>query len=245
MIKGRIHAIETMGLHDGPGIRTVFFMQGCPLRCKYCHNPDALSFKGGQVYTVDELVMFAKRYKSYYKTSGGVTFSGGEALMQGAFLLEAIKALKNEGIHVALDTSGIGQSSYFNEILSYVDMVIMDVKHVNKNAYKDLTGLSMKRLDAFHDALQAFNGQIWVRHVMLPGYTDNLTSMDALFNYISLWHKKIEKIEILPYHKLGVDKYYQLGLEDPLKDIDEMDSSIAKSFELYLMKKLKKLKIAV
>jgi len=245
MVKGRIHSIETMGLHDGPGIRTVFFMQGCPLRCKYCHNPDALSFKGGKEYTVSDLLAFAKRYKAYYKSNGGVTFSGGEALMQGEFLLEATKALKAEGIHVAIDTSGVGQSSYFESILKLVDMVIMDVKHFNKQDYKDITGLSMKRTDAFNDALRHFEGKLWVRHVMVPGFTDNEASMDAFFNNISHWHKIIEKVEILPYHKLGVDKYYQLDLEDPLKDVEAMDPSIAKDYELYIMNKLKGLKIAV
>lgn len=234
MVKGRVHSIETMGLLDGPGIRTVFFMQGCPLKCKYCHNPDSLCFDGGKGYTVDELVAFAKRYKPYYKDNGGVTFSGGEALMQGEFVYEAIKALKAEGIHVVLDTSGVGQSFYFSKILDLVDMVIMDVKHFDSAFYKDLTGVSMKRSHQFIDALKTFQGDVWVRHVMVPGYTDNYESMNKLFKYISQWRKDIAKVEILPYHSLGVDKYYQLGLSYPLEGVPEMDKDLAFEYQEYL-----------
>lgn len=245
MIKGRIHSIETMGLLDGPGIRTVFFLQGCPLKCKYCHNPDTITTKGGKEYTVDEVVKIAKRYKSYYRDTGGVTFSGGEALLQGAFLLEGIKALKAEGIHVALDTSGVGQTQYFKEILELVDLVILDIKHFNKVGYKDITGVSMKWSEAFMNAMDHYKNKLWIRHVMVPGYTDNFESMDQLFHYVLNWYKIIEKIEILPYHKLGSDKYFQLGLEDPFKDVKEMSKDQAMVFQEYLEAKMKKYRIAV
>jgi|LGVE01.1.fsa_nt_gb pyruvate formate lyase activating enzyme len=245
MIKGRIHSIETLGLLDGPGVRTVFFMQGCPLKCKYCHNPDALNFDGGKVYTVDELVTFAKRYKPYYKNNGGVTFSGGEALMQSEFVYEAMKALKKENIHIALDTSGVGQSSYFDQLLELTDLVILDIKHFDSENYRDITGISMKRTEAFMNALDGYNGEIWLRHVMVPGYTDNYTSMDDFFKFISYLHKKIAKIEILPYHKLGVDKYYQLDLSYPLEGVPEMEPSEAKIYEDYMMRKLDRYSIAV
>lgn len=244
MLKGRIHSIETMGLLDGPGIRTIFFLQGCPLKCKYCHNPDSIAFKGGQEYTVDEIVKIAKRYKPYYRQNGGVTFSGGEALMQGEFLLSAIQALKSEGIHVALDTSGVGQVAFFLPIIEAVDLILLDVKHFNYNDYKDLTGVSMKWSESFMKALDHFKGKLWIRHVMVPGYTDNFEAMNQLFHFLGKWLKIIEKIEILPYHKLGIDKYYQLGLEDPLKGIPEMSKDDADMYQDYLMKKMK-LSVAV
>jgi len=240
MIKGQIHSIETMGLFDGPGIRTVFFFQGCPLKCSYCHNPDSQSFKGGKTYSVDEIVKFSKRYKPYYKDNGGVTFSGGEALMQGEFLLEAIKALKAEGIHVALDTSGVGISHYYKEVLDLVDLLILDIKHYQKDPFRDLTGISMKRTTAFFEAVSNYKNKLWIRHVMVPGITDSYQSMDALYEFISNWSKMIEKIEILPYHKLGIDKYYQLEMPYRLKDTKEMDKEIAFEYQQYLMKKLDK-----
>ncbi len=240
MIKGQIHSIETMGLFDGPGVRTVFFFQGCPLKCSYCHNPDSQSFKGGKTYSVDDIVNFAKRYKPYYKDTGGVTFSGGEALMQGEFLLETMKALKAEGIHIALDTSGVGTSHYYDEILALTDLLILDIKHFEKDPFKDLTGISMKRTSAFYDAIENYKNKLWIRHVMVPGITDSYQSMDHLFDFISIWSKMIEKIEILPYHKLGIDKYSQLGIKDPLEDVKEMDEGLAKSYELYINDKLNK-----
>jgi len=240
MIKGQIHSIETMGLFDGPGVRTVFFMQGCPLKCTYCHNPDSQSSKGGKTYTVDEVVKFAKRYKPYYKQNGGVTFSGGEALMQGEFVYEAMKALKAEGIHIALDTSGIGQTYYYKQILQQTDLLILDIKHVEKEAFRDITGVSMKWTRSFMDAVSEFAGRIWIRHVMMPGVTDDFKSMDNLYNYIAIWSEKIEKIEILPYHKLGVDKYYQLGMPYLLEDTEEMDKEEALIYQEYLMNKLDK-----
>lgn len=236
MLKGRVHSIETMGLVDGPGIRTVFFMQGCPLKCKYCHNPDALDFNGGKEYTVDELVAFAKRYKPYYKNDGGVTFSGGEALMQSPFIYEAMKALKAEGIHIALDTSGVGQSSYYEKILDLVDVVLLDIKHFEAKSYFDLTMSSMKRTDKFMEALSDYKGELWIRHVMVPGVTDSYAAMDELCSYITKWSNIIEKIEILPYHRLGVDKYYQLGLEYPLEGVPEMDKEEALKYQDYLRK---------
>jgi len=240
MIKGHIHSIETMGLFDGPGIRTVFFMQGCPLKCSYCHNPDSQCFEGGTTYTVDELVRFAKRYKPYYKDNGGVTFSGGEALMQGEFVYEAMKALKAEGIHTVLDTSGVGQTFYYKKILEYTDLLILDVKHFEKNQYRDITGVSIKWLSSFMDEVNEYQGKLWIRHVMVPGITDDKISMDNLYEYISNWSEKIEKIEILPYHKLGLDKYYQLDIPYQLENTAEMDKEEALCHQNYLINKLEK-----
>lgn len=235
MVTGNIHSIETMGLVDGPGIRTVIFLKGCPLRCTYCHNPDTQICGGGKSYTVDEIVSFVKRYKRYYDASGGgVTFSGGEALMQGAFLKEAMTALKNEGIHIALDTSGYGDERYYKDILPLVDVLLLDIKHHDDIAHKRLVGKSMHGLHHFMSHLDLLKGNIWIRHVMIPGLTDSTESMDKLFVHIENFSKRIEKIEILPYHKLGVQKYAQLGIKDPMVDTPEMDKDRAKELEAYI-----------
>ncbi|MCG8565981.1 MAG: pyruvate formate-lyase-activating protein [Desulfobacterales bacterium] len=242
MLKGRIHSIETMGLMDGPGIRTIFFMQGCGLKCIYCHNPDSMRFQGGTLYTVDELVSFVKRYRPYYKETGGVTFSGGEALMQGKFLAEAVKALKTEKINIALDTCGVGQPRYYDDILRHVDFLLLDIKHYDPHEYQRLTGICMEKSREFMARVADFQGRIWIRHTMVPGFTDNGESMDRLFDHIRPWAASIDKIEVLPYHKMGVGKYELMGLDDPLKDTPEMSKSRAKAFQDRLEDKLNRQK---
>lgn len=242
-MRGSVHSVETLGLLDGPGIRTVFFLKGCPLACKYCHNPDTQSTDGGQIYSVNDVVSVAKKNKSYYEaTGGGVTFSGGEPLLQGDFLLSCIKALKEEGIHVTLDTSGYGQKNTMSEIIKLVDLILLDIKHVDDLGYKNLIGVSMNGLNHFMSLLKLSNTPIWVRHVMVPTYTDNQESMDKLLSLSKDILNWVEKIEILPYHKLGIDKYSQLDLIDPLKTIDEMSVEIAEAFEENINQTLTQLK---
>lgn len=239
MIKGRVHSIETMGLLDGPGIRTIFFLQGCPLRCSYCHNPDTQQLAGGTEMTPSEVVQTAKRYLPYYRRSGGgVTFSGGEPLLQGAFLLETIKLLKAEGVHTALDTSGFGQEKFFDEILELVDVVIVDIKHFDREEHRKLTGVKMKGRNPFLNRLADYKGKIWIRHVMVPGMTDSKKAMDHLYQTIQFLAKSIEKIEILPYHKMGLEKYEALQMADPLANVDEMDHDQAEVFQEMLRQKL-------
>lgn len=236
MTSGRIHSIETMGLLDGPGIRTIVFLQGCPLRCQYCHNPDTQNVKGGEVTTPEALVTMAKRYKPYFERSGGgVTFSGGEPLLQGKFLLESLKLMKAAGIHTAIDTSGYGESEYFEEILKYTDYVLLDLKHFEEKAHKELIGVSMSGRQAFLNALSRFKGKICFRHVMVPGYTDSEGAMEQLAKLIVNYQTIVDKIEILPYHKMGVQKYTQLGTTDPLAAVPQMDKARAKELEHYLM----------
>lgn len=232
MVEGRLHSIETMGLVDGPGVRTIFFMQGCPLRCAYCHNPDSqIMFSKTQI-TPDEVLKIAKRYEPYYKrTGGGVTFSGGEALMQGEFLLETLKLLKQEGINTCIDTSGYGQEEYYKDILKYTDVIILDIKQFSHEGYRELTGKSMNGFYKLLSYLDDFDGKVWIRHVMVPGFTDNEESMYRLFDNISHLGEKIDRIEILPYHRMGIDKYEKLGREYKLKDVPEMDADKAKDFE--------------
>lgn len=238
-MKGRIHSIETMGLLDGPGIRTVFFLQGCPLRCSYCHNPDTQRIAGGNEMTSEEIVQTAKRYLPYYRHSGGgVTFSGGEPLLQGAFLLETLKLLKMEGIHTALDTSGFGQEKYFDEILELVDVVLLDIKHFDREEHQKLTGVKMKGRDPLLNRLAAFKGKVWIRHVMVPGMTDSKKAMEGLYQSIRFLAKRIEKIEILPYHRMGLEKYEALEMAVPLKDVPEMDHDLAMVYQDMLREKL-------
>lgn len=241
MVQGRLHSIETMGLVDGPGIRTVFFLQGCPLRCVYCHNPDSQSMFSKKQISPQEVVDIAKRYKTYYKRSGGgVTFSGGEALAQGEFLVETLKLLKEEGIHTTIDTSGFGDERYYKEILDYADMIILDIKHFTNEGYKNVTGKSMGRFFKFLSYLNDFRGTIWIRHVMVPGITDNKESIYQLFSRISHLANKIDRFEILPYHTMGVQKYEELNLEYKLKGVPEMDKIKAKEFENMLRLMLEK-----
>lgn len=169
-IRARLHSIETMGLLDGPGVRTVFFLQGCPLRCAYCHNPDSQAWNAGQVVSVNDVVEKAKRYRSYHGKEGGVTFSGGEPLVQGEFLLECCKRLKAEGISIAIDTSGFGDPRFYKEIFPNVDVMLLDIKAFDE---KNMNNLIRGRLAIFNDFVaniekNGFRGEIWLRHVMLP-----------------------------------------------------------------------------
>jgi pyruvate formate lyase activating enzyme len=232
MRSGKLHSIETMGLVDGPGIRTVFFLQGCPLKCQYCHNPDSQTFMGTSEITVDEVVRMAKRYKEYYQsTGGGVTFSGGEPLMQGAFLVEALAALKAEGISTCIDTSGYGQSLFYEEIFRLTDHILLDIKHTRNEAHKVLTGRDMTGIRHFIKSLQAFDGTITIRHVMVPGATDREDIMSELLSLIEPIQKKVDKIDILPYHKTGVEKYSQLGLSYAFDRVPAMSPERAARFE--------------
>lgn len=240
-MEGRLHSIETMGLLDGPGIRTVFFLQGCPLRCAYCHNPDSQSMFSKTRITPEEIVNIAKRYKSYYKrTGGGVTFSGGEPLMQGEFLLETIKKLKEAGINTAIDTSGYGDMRYFKEILQNVDIVLLDIKHFDNKGYKRVTGKSMGGFYEFLSYIEDFHGILWLRHVMVPSITDNKESIKNLFDNVKHIVEKIDRFEILPYHKMGLEKYENLNIEYTLKGIPEMDIEKAKEFQGILDKMVEK-----
>lgn len=237
---GRIHSIETMGMLDGPGIRTIFFLQGCPLRCIYCHNPDSQKCDRGQQMTSSEIVAMSLKYKEYYDASGGgVTFSGGEPLVQGPFLIEAMKGLKASEIHVAIDTSGYGHVGSFDQVLALADMILLDIKHFDEQVHQQMIGVSIKGLDIFLEKLKQFKGRLWVRHVMVPGYTDDTYSVDQLFERIKPIAHRIEKIEILPFHQLGIAKYKDLGLQYKLRETSEMNPNIAKEFEIYINQKLK------
>ncbi|MBE6147482.1 MAG: pyruvate formate lyase-activating protein [Firmicutes bacterium] len=223
MIKGSVDSIETFGLVDGPGIRTVVFLSGCKLRCKYCHNPEMWK-KGKENYTPMELAKKILRNKPYFKRNqGGVTFSGGEPLLQSEFVIEVCKILKEEGIHITLDTAGVGNGNY-DEILSYVDLVLLDIKFTTREGYKDLTGYEIDESLSFIDALNRNDKKVWIRQVIVPGLMDNEGYMSSLKSFMKRI-KNVERIEFLPYHKLGDEKYKKLGIINPYQDMPEMDKA--------------------
>lgn len=233
MTTGRIHSIESMGLVDGPGIRTVVFFQGCALRCAYCHNPDTWGFEGGQEISPEELLNKVLRFKSYFeKSGGGVTCSGGEPLMQPKFLLEFLKLCKKNNIHTTLDTSGVGLGNY-DEILKYVDLVLLDIKHYDMDGYKHITEHSMDKFNEFAKSVISSNVPLWIRHVVVPGITDTKEHMINLKNFISKF-KNVQKVELLPYHNLGVNKYEKLGIPYKLEGVEPMDKGICKELEKLL-----------
>lgn len=216
---GSIDSIESMGLVDGPGIRTVIFLNGCKLRCKYCHNPEMWTMKKENM-TVEELVQKILRFKPYYGTKGGVTFSGGEPLLQIDFLIAVCKRLKEENIHIALDTAGVGIGKY-EELLQLVDLVILDIKDVTKRGYLDLTGYEIEESLKFMTILNNLKKPIWIRQVIIPNVNDNIEYLKNLKTFLKQL-PNIEKIDFLPYHKLGSEKYEKLNMVNPYKDRPEM-----------------------
>lgn len=231
---GKINTIETMGLVDGPGIRTIVFLQGCPLRCSFCHNPEMWENDGGVECTVDELVKTIRRYKNYYGETGGVTFSGGEPLNQVDFLLETCKLLKKWGIDICLDTSGVGND--YSELLDYVDLIILDIKHIDNEGYRKLTGHPIKKSLEFIDVCNKKNKRIWLRQVIVPGINDNVEYILQLKEFIKKI-KNVEKIELLPYHTMAISKYDKLNITYPLKGVEAMDKAKCAELEKILLDK--------
>lgn len=217
---GYVNQIETMGLVDGPGIRVVVFMQGCKLRCIYCHNPEMWG-KGGEKITPEELVSKLKNYKPYFKNTGGVTFSGGEPLLQADFLIETLKLCKKNGIHTCLDTAGVVNEKV-KEVLENVDLVILDIKSSDKEEYKKITGGDICDLDNFISLCNSLNKKIWVRQVIVPNINDTEENILHLKTYVKKI-KNLEKIELLPYHTYGMEKYNKLNLPYKLKGTTDMD----------------------
>lgn len=222
MTPGYIHSIESMGLVDGPGIRTVLFLQGCRLRCQYCHNPDTWDIKGGIPLTPKQVIQKLKRFKPYYGIRGGVTFSGGEPLLQPDFLLETLSLCREEGISTCLDTAGCGIGRY-DEILDRTDLVIFDVKHYTYKGYKDITGQPPDEALCFLDAVMQKGVPLWIRHVAVPGLTDGEKHFTGFRDFLRTLHG-VEKVELLPYHILGVSKYHALGIPYPLENVPPMEA---------------------
>lgn len=209
---GRIHSIETFGTLDGPGIRFVLFMQGCALQCLYCHNPDSWDTKVGRVVSVDDILAEIEPYIGYYtSSSGGITVSGGEPTLQAPFVAELFKACKEKwNLHTTLDSSGFCESSHAELLLRHTDLVLLDLKQMNNQRHKALTGQPNDRILKFARWLSDRGTPMWVRHVLVPGRTDDEQDLEALGQFIGTLNG-VERFEILPYHRMGIYKWEQLG----------------------------------
>ncbi len=216
----RIHSFETFGAVDGPGIRYIIFFQGCHLRCKYCQNRDTWDTTQGSLYTVNDLVTKILRYKNYFLSSGGgVTVSGGEPLLQADFIIELFKELKKHNISTAIDTSGVIKiNDKIKELINLTDLFLLDIKCINDEICKDLTGVSNKLELEFAKYLSDNNKDIWIRQVLVPGYTDNPNDLYDLKQFLDTL-KTVKRIDILPYHDLGKFKWENLNLKYPLEGV--------------------------
>lgn len=217
---GRIHSVETCGTVDGPGIRYVIFTQGCLLRCLYCHNPDTRDPFHGKEVTVDELIEEIKTYQSYITYSGGgVTISGGEPLLQPEFVREIFRRCQELGIHTALDTSGFPDFEASKPVLDYVDLVLLDIKSFNPETYHRVTSVSIEPTLRFARYLSEIQKPSWIRFVLVPGLTDALDNVKGLAQFVASL-KGVEKVEVLPFHKMGEYKWEQMGFEYALKAVE-------------------------
>lgn len=222
-----VHSWELVTAVDGPGTRMTVFFSGCPLRCVYCHNPDTLSMKDGQDVTLDELVKRMKRYRGVFKASGGgITLSGGEVLMQPVFVEHLLQRAKAMGIHTAIDTSGFLGANASDEFLENVDLVLLDVKSGSEEVYKRLTGRALQPTIDFGDRLERLGIKIWIRFVVVPGWTDSYDNVERVADIVSRWPHSVERVEVLPFHNMGQDKWENLGMEYKLKGVSAPDKRI-------------------
>ncbi len=218
---GNIHSIESCGTVDGPGIRFVVFMQGCPMRCKYCHNPDSWGLNQGKNYTVAEILEKYNGVKEFLQ-NGGITVTGGEPLIQISFVTELFKEAKKRKIHTALDTSGVtftkDNTEKIDELLKYTDLVLLDIKHINDEEHKKLTGYTNKNILEFAKYLSDRDIPVWIRHVVVPGITFDEKYLTELGKFLAQL-KNIKALDVLPYHDMAIPKYENLGIEYPLKGV--------------------------
>lgn len=219
-IKGNIHSIESCGTVDGPGIRFVIFMQGCPMRCQYCHNPDSWTTNANKLMTVDEIMQKYDGVKEFVQ-SGGITVTGGEPLLQINFVTELFKAAKSKNIHTALDTSGITfnpqNTETIDELLKYTDLVLLDIKHINNEEHKKLTGRSNQNILKFAQYLSEKGIPMWIRHVVVKDITLNEEYLTELGKFIKTL-KTVKALDVLPYHDMAIPKYEALNINYPLKN---------------------------
>ncbi len=228
---GRIHSIESFGTVDGPGIRLVVFFQGCPMRCLYCHNPDTWNPQGGHEISVEQILRLYQKNKSFYR-NGGITATGGEPLMQLKFLTELFQSARRQKIHTCLDTSGITYSAKkvekIDQLLDVTDLVLLDLKHISPQKHQDITGHSNKNVLDFLSHLNQRGIPVWIRHVLVPGLTDDSQSLYELGRQLAPY-RCIQVLDVLPYHTMGKSKYQELGLSYPLGDTPEATEEQAKA----------------
>ena len=216
----RVHSYESMGTYDGPGLRLVVFLQGCPFRCLYCANPDTIAFDGGTPTLPEEIVKMAVSQKPFFRKKGGVTFSGGEPTAQAEALVPLVKDLHDAGINVCIDTNGGIWNSHVEELFSIADLVLLDMKQYNPSKHAELTGMANTRTLGTAEWLEKHGRPFWLRYVLVPGISDAEEDIRALGEHFGNGrYKMIERVEILPYHTLGMNKYESLGLEYRLKDV--------------------------
>ncbi len=224
---GRVHSIESFGTVDGPGLRLVVFLQGCPLRCAYCHNPDTWDVRGGREMSVEEILAQYEKNRAFYG-KGGITLSGGEPLLQAEFATALFTACKKAGIHTCLDTSGIlfDGSGRFDALLEQTDLVMLDIKHPDADAHKKLTGADNANVLSFARHLGQKGVPLWVRHVVVPGITDDEEQARRLGRFLGTL-PTLKALDVLPYHTMGVPKYEELGLDYPLQGVPATDRAVA------------------
>ena len=224
-IKGRIHSVESFGSADGPGVRYIVFLKGCNMRCQYCHNPDTWAKDGGELMTPEEVLKKALRYKTYWKEKGGITVSGGEALLQIDFVTELFRLAKEKGVNTCLDTSGNPFSweepfkSKFDELMKYTDLFMLDIKHMDDAAHRKLTGQTNQNILEMAAYLSDHGKAMWIRHVLVPGITTEEDELYRLRSFLDTL-KTVERVEVLPYHTLGVFKWKELGIPYQLEGVD-------------------------
>lgn len=221
---GHIHSTESFGAADGPGVRFIVFMQGCHMRCRYCHNPDTWKMDGGDEVTADEILKRALRFKPYWGKDGGITISGGEPLLQIDFVIELFKKAKELGINTCIDTAGNPFTkeepffSKFEELMKYTDLLLLDLKEINPTRHKDLTGFDNSNIIEMAKYLSEINKPVWIRHVLVPEHSDFDEDLDALGDFIDTL-SNVDRVEILPYHTLGKFKWENLGIPYTLENI--------------------------
>lgn len=242
---GKIHSIETFGTVDGPGVRLVVFLQGCPLRCAYCHNPDTWPMDGGKEMEVDTIINDFQRNRGFYR-DGGITVTGGEPLMQIDFLIALFTEAKSHDIHTCIDTSGITYNTNnveyikkLDRLMELTDLIMLDIKHINSEKHEALTSKPNENILAFSRYLSEKNVPVWIRHVVVPGLTDDDTYLFELGYYIGDL-TNLKAIDILPYHTMGTSKYESLGLEYKLKDVPAMDKELVLEKKKVVLEGIKK-----
>ena len=244
-----LHSTESFGTVDGPGVRFVIFLQGCPMRCQYCHNPDTWEVNKGERRSAASLIQEFERNKAFYR-SGGITVTGGEALLQVDFLLELFGLARTRGIHTCLDTSGVtykpGDTPYnrkLDELMKLTDLVMLDIKHIDSDAHRRLTGHGNEGILAFARYLDEKKIPVWIRHVVVPGITDDKDSLSRLGNFIGTL-SNVKALDVLPYHVMGVSKYKELGLPYPLEGVKAATVSEAAQAKKFILKAYRETKRA-